>query len=71
MKVQFKVYKIVDSHGKEWGTVVEEASTDVQVCGMKNTAGEEIYFESEAYHLFSWCEENGLTFTSREAEIEI
>lgn len=27
---------------------------------MKNKNGESIYFESDAYHLKSWCEENNL-----------
>lgn len=37
-----------------------EGADTVQVCGLQNPQGYSIYFESELYHLPSWCEENGV-----------
>jgi hypothetical protein len=43
----------------------------VQICGMKDADGKALYFEEEAYHLVSWCVENGLKHACEDGEYEI
>ena len=40
--------------------LVRKSSDTIQICGLKNQDGEPSYFESDAYHLASYCVENGL-----------
>ena len=58
--VYTKIYLFVDSHGNKTSTTCEDSSDTVQICGMKDKEGKDTYFESEAYHAYSFCEENGI-----------
>lgn len=58
MKVQVKIYLLKDSHGNKTSCTAETSSDTVQVCGMKNKHGSVAYFESDAYHLPTWCQDN-------------
>lgn len=49
-----------DSHGNKTSVTVEEGSDTAQVCGMLNKDGEKVYFESEAYHIYNFCDENNI-----------
>jgi len=60
MKITYFIYVVNDSHGKKDATVANEPSDTIQICGMKDKKGEALYFESDAYHLKNWCDENGL-----------
>ncbi len=54
------IYLTKDSHGNTSVATCEESCDTVQICGMLNKAGEKQYFESEAYHLRSFCKENDI-----------
>lgn len=60
MEVTTRIYLMKDSHGNKTSVTVEEDSDNAQVCGMLNKAGEKVYFESEAYHISSFCDENNI-----------
>lgn len=60
MVVTTRIYLMKDSHGNKASVTVEEGSDNAQVCGMLNKAGEKVYFESEAYHISSFCDENNI-----------
>ena len=60
MEVTTKIYLMKDSHGNKTSVTVEEGSCSAQVCGMLNKDGEKVYFESEAYHISSFCDENNI-----------
>lgn len=60
MKVTYIIYLLKDSHGNEAYAVCEDSCDTVQICGLKNKAGQDAYFESDAYHLGSFAEENGI-----------
>ena len=55
-------YLLRDAHGQAEAVVVTEPSDTVHVCGLKNTAGETLHFESDAYHLRKWAADNGMEF---------
>ena len=41
--------------------VTIEGSNTIQICGLKDEdTGEDVYFESEAYHASLWCTEHGI-----------
>lgn len=60
MEVTTRIYLMKDSHGNKTSVTVEEGCDNAQVCGMLNKAGEKVYFESEAYHISSFCDENNI-----------
>jgi hypothetical protein len=60
MEVTTRIYLMKDSHGNKTSVTVEEGSCSAQVCGMLNKDGEKVYFESEAYHISSFCDENNI-----------
>ncbi len=57
--VYIKIYLVKDSHGNTASATCEEGSDTVQICGMKDKSGTTQYFESEGYHLSSFCDEHG------------
>lgn len=71
MLVEFIVYAVRDGKGNVATGVVDEGSDGVQVSGMIGQDGGPLYFESEFYHLPTWCREFGLTFWSQKRQIEI
>lgn len=60
MKIDYRVYLLKDSQGNTTYNVCEEGADFIQVCGMKNKNNERVYFESEAYHLDSFCKCNDI-----------
>lgn len=62
MEVLSIIYLVEDSFGNEDYAVCGCSSETIQICGMKDKAGGELYFESDAYHLINWCTENDLKF---------
>ena len=58
--VHSTVYLMIDSQGNKTGAIVEDPSDTVQVCGMHDQNGESLDFESDAYHIHSWCKDNGI-----------
>lgn len=60
MEIESRIYLCVDSHGNKAYAVCGDSSDTVQICGMKTPLGGSIYFESEAYHLSTWCAENSI-----------
>lgn len=60
MEIQVRIYLMKDAHGNITSVTFEDLSDTVQPCGLRNPIGEKVYFESEAYHLVSWCAENDI-----------
>lgn len=60
MKITTKIYLMKDSHGNKSSVTVEEGSDKAQIGGMLNKVGEKVYFESEAYQITSFCNENNI-----------
>lgn len=60
MVVTTRIYLMKDSEGNKTSVTVEEGADYAQVCGMKNKEGKSLYFESEAYNIISFCDENGI-----------
>lgn len=71
MKITYLIYIVSDSHGTKAATVANEASDTVQICGMCDTDDKPLYFESDAYHLPSWCIEHGLNFNKIEMDAHV
>jgi len=61
MKIEYKIYVVSDAHGNKEAIVVNEGCDTVQICSMKDSNYNKLYFESEAYGLSCWCDENDLT----------
>lgn len=68
MKFTYVIYHMKDAFGKQAAAVAEEGCNDVQICGLRDKAGKEQYFESEAYHLQDWCNEHGIEYRSIQKE---
>lgn len=60
MRISYKIYVVTDVHGHKDAAVVNEDNDNVMICGMLNPSGDKVYFESEAYHLGTWCDGHGL-----------
>jgi hypothetical protein len=60
MEITSRIYLTKDSQGNRAYAVAEDGSNTVQICGMSNKEGEKVYFESEAYHIDSFCRENSI-----------
>ena len=68
MKISYVIYIVEDHRGNKDYGVVNEPSDTIQICGMRNKDDKSLYFESEAYHLETFCEENGLTLRKIDRE---
>ena len=60
MDFKYLIYVVTDKRGHKDAVTADEPGDTVIISGMGNN-GQRIFFESEAYHLSKWCEENGLT----------
>lgn len=61
------VYKVWDNHDNVMCLVCDDFNTPAQVIGMIDQAGNKApYFESEAYHLQTYAQENGLHYRKTE-----
>lgn len=61
MRVKATIFLVQDMHGNKDYAVVGDTSDTVQINGMRDQDGMLLHFESEAYHLKSWCKENGIS----------
>ena len=58
--ITFKIYLLIDGHGNKTAVVTDDSSQTVQICGMKNAAGELLHFETDAHHIAKFCADNGI-----------
>ncbi len=58
--VHSKIYLLVDSQGNKSAAVVEGSSDTAQICGLVNKDGEQLHFESSAYHISQFCYDNDI-----------
>lgn len=58
--VKTKIYLMEDSHGNRTAVVVEDSSSGAMVHGMHGRENELLHFESDAYHLPTWCAEHDI-----------
>jgi hypothetical protein len=70
LTVQFYVYVITDANGRREAVVANDPSDTVMVQAIRRQR-ELLTFESEAYHLKKWAEENGFTYFSKLASVDI
>jgi hypothetical protein len=68
MKITTKIYLLKDFHGKKASAIATDSSDTVQVCGMRDKGGNKVYFESEAYHLSTFCSQNDIELKVVEKE---
>ena len=61
-KVYVRIYLVKDSFGNKASATCVEGGDKIQICGLKDKDGEDIYFESEAYHLQPFVEDEGLQY---------
>lgn len=62
--VDFKIIVVTDSHGHSDSCVVNELCDNVMICGMvDNDLNDTGTFESDGYHLSTWCDQHGLTLS--------
>lgn len=60
MKVHVNIYLVKDSFGNQCSATCEDGSDIIQICEMLDQSGKDLYFESEAYHLNTWCNDYDL-----------
>lgn len=70
MKVNIKFYLMIDSFGNKASVTIDEDCDIVLVNGLKLKNGENAYFESDAYHIPNWCNENNITWKYIKREID-
>jgi len=61
--VEYKIYIVKDRFKHLQYAVTDDECNDIQICNMKDKKGNDLYFESEAYHLDTWCRNNKLSLT--------
>ena len=62
LQATFTAYAVSDTRGRVVYDVAVDPSDNIFICGLIGTKGP-VTFEAEAYHLDSWCNENGLILT--------
>lgn len=70
MEFKHLIYVVTDKRGHKDAVTADEPGDTVIISGMVNN-GQRIFFESEAYHLSKWCEENDLDFKVIENTIDV
>jgi hypothetical protein len=60
MEVTTRIYLMKDSHGNKASVTVEQSCDTAQICGLKNKVGDDVHFESDAYHISTFCNENDI-----------
>ncbi len=71
MKATALIYIVEDMHGNQGWAVVAEACDSIQISGMKDSENKPQWFESDAYHLSTWCGEHGFNIWCSEKEYDI
>lgn len=64
-EITYTIFMVHDSHGNRDYDVAIDNGEGIQICGMRDSNGEALYFESDAYHLGGWCEQHGLGYMTR------
>lgn len=59
-KVFAKIYLMVDRLRNKASVTVEDSSETAQVCGLRDIDGKLLHFESDAYHIPTWCKDNNI-----------
>lgn len=67
IEIGFLVYAVWDGHDNFDSAVVDESCETIQITGMKSKNGDSLHFESDAYHLENWCNENNLEYQKHES----
>lgn len=60
MEVTTRIYLMKDSQGNKASVTVEEGCKTAQICGLKGKEGQDAHFESEAYHISTFCNDNDI-----------
>lgn len=60
--ITYKVIILKDSHGNIETFVMEDTTEYIGVHGMKDKDYKDLYFESEAYNVFKWCDDNDIEY---------
>ena len=68
-QLDLKVVGFADATGALSYTVVEDLSDTIFLQG-ETEDDETVWFESEAYHLPLWCEDNDFIYYSGDVEVE-
>lgn len=69
--VTYYILVVQDKRGTFWSGVVNEMGDTIQVYGLSTPEGAPLYIESEAYHVESWCKDNGLLYALRSRQEEV
>lgn len=57
----YYVIVIADPHGAVWGTVVKSLEDGIQIAGLQNASGKDVFLETAPASLVPvWCREHGL-----------
>ena len=64
-------YHLIDKYGVRRDIVTSHDEETVCVEGLRGHRRKAIHFESSAYHLESWCEENDVTLERFQVEIDL
>ena len=64
---------MIDSQGNKACATVEESCDTAQVCGLVGKDGKPVHFESDAYHIDTFCRDNDikLSIISREEDFDV
>ena len=60
MEVRTRIYLMKDSQGNKASVTVEEGRKPAQICGMKDKEGKDLHFESDAYRISRFCNDNNI-----------
>jgi len=71
MKITYSIYVVEDKFENKTAVVAEEGFQTIQICGLKNSKGNEVHFESEAYHLEEFARKNKWNFKKIDLSQEI
>jgi hypothetical protein len=71
--VNIEIFVVKDNFGNICSAVTDDRSNDIQLCGLKNKKGEDLYYENDAWGFEAFCKKNGLIFkvVIKEIEVEI
>jgi len=69
MKTTIHWYVVMDDVGTKRAIIVDDPSTSTNMRGHHN--GLMVYFDAEAYHLSTWCDQYGFKFEYGDMEIEL
>jgi len=70
-QLSFHVFQIVDSHGNHCAFVIDDLGDQCTVWNIFDKEGNLLHFESEAYHLATWANDNSLTLAHEERSITL